>query len=194
MLPAFNHSHVLPPFLGDTMSLGRASPYVTDAAELATQLGMTAERKRLLHGFFALRECLDALGFSDGFFWLDGSFVELVEESRGTAPADIDVVCFVHAPIGIAPPQVQALMDQHPELFHRETCKIRFGCDFFIVNLDKPAKKLVQEVRYWYGLFSHRQSDQLWKGMLEVPLAGDYTAAAALLDNPALGDHDVAPA
>jgi len=41
----------------------------------------------------------------------------------------------------------------------------------------------VDEVRYWFGLFSHRRSDDVWKGMLQLPLdtaADDVQAANSI--------------
>jgi hypothetical protein len=41
--------------------------------------------------------------------------------------------------------------------------------------------------RYWFGLFSHRRSDGIWKGMLQVRLedvADDAAAIAALGPDP----------
>jgi hypothetical protein len=50
------------------------------------------------------------------------------------------------------------------------------------VNLTTSPEWLVTQTRYWYGLFSHRRGDALWKGMLQLPLESDDDAATALLD------------
>jgi hypothetical protein len=42
-------------------------------------------------------------------------------------------------------------------------------------------EKLVADVRYWFGVFSHRREDQLWKGLIQLPLASDDGEASRLL-------------
>ena len=65
MIPNFNHSHVLPPFLGNSPSqAAQASPYTTTANELVARLGHTPQRCVLLKGLFAYRQALIDLGFS----------------------------------------------------------------------------------------------------------------------------------
>lgn len=194
MIPAFNHSHVLPPFLGATVSYAEASPYVVTAAELVRRFGTTTERRLLLRGLMALRAKLLQLGFTEGFQWLDGSFVENVEAHAERPPADVDVVSFVHSPAGLSATQVQSLMDTNPEVFVRERCRADYFCDLFVVNLGKKPEKLVQDVRYWYGLYSHRRSDHVWKGLLQLPMVSDDDVALALLDNADEGDNDAATA
>jgi len=61
-----------------------------------------------------------------------------------------------------------------------------------MINLGKRPEKLIQDVRYWYGLFSHRRGDQVWKGMLQLALQSDDEMAQAILDNANAGGNDVA--
>ncbi len=198
MIPPFNHSNVLPPFLGEQLSHELASPYRTTALELAQRLGTTSERRALLVSFFALRSALRAIGFVSGFMWVDGSFTEDVEIHRGSPPQDIDVVFFAHAPTDCETSQkVRERMQANPTLFVRAQCKANFQCDFFVINLGKKPESLVADTRYWYGLFSHRRGDHVWKGMLELPMDCDDAAALAMIDNPAStqqGAGDVASA
>ena len=87
MIPNFNHSHVLPPFVGDTPTqVALTSPYATTSSELVARLGSTSQRCVLLQGLFAYRQALRDLGFADGFQWLAGSFVEDVESHEDRAP------------------------------------------------------------------------------------------------------------
>jgi hypothetical protein len=110
------------------------------------------------------RASLKVLGFTQGFQWVDGSFVENVEEHRSMPPKDIDVVTFTQPPVNMQPPAINAMMQAHPELFDRAQCKARFGCDTFMVRLNVAAQRLVRETAFWYGVFSHRRGDQVWKG------------------------------
>jgi hypothetical protein len=194
MIPAFNHSHVLPPFLGATVSYGEASPYITSAAELVQRFGFTPERRTILESFLALRAKMRRLGFAEGFQWVDGSFVENIEAHADRPPSDLDVVSFVHSPPGLSATQVQALMDANPDLFVKERCRDEYRCDLMVINLGKKPEKLVQDVRYWYGLFSHRRGDHVWKGLLQIPMVSDDERALSLLDNPATGDIDASTA
>jgi hypothetical protein len=195
MIPPFNHSHVLPPFLGDELTMQQASPYVTTSVELVQHFGNSIQRRALLRSFFALRTRLRSMGFVHGFFWIDGSFVENVEHSRQLSPGDIDTVFFANPPSHLVSAQEWVnLASGNSDVFERKQCKNKYACDFILINLGKPPEKLVKETRYWYGLFSHRRVDQVWKGLLELPMNNDDASALALLDNLELGDPHVAPA
>ena len=37
---------------------------------------------------------------------------------------------------------------------------------------------LIDQTKYWFGLFSHQRDTFLWKGMLEIPLTDDTDVAA----------------
>lgn len=181
MIPAFNHSHVLPPFEGDRLSSARSSPYPVTASGLVQRLADSRERCAILVGLFRYRAALKALGFTRGFQWLDGSFVEDVEAREDRPPNDIDVVTFAYPPGGMSKEQVRQLLADYPELFDHDRCKAGFHCDTSVVNLTTSPEWLVTQTRYWYGLFSHRRGDALWKGMLQLPLESDDETATALL-------------
>lgn len=182
VIPAFNHSHVLPPFEGDRMVSAHSSPYPVTASALARRLGTSHERCVILEGLFRYRTALRTLGFTNGFQWLDGSFVEDIEAREDRPPNDVDVVTFAHPPEGMLKDDVRQLMAEHPELFDHDRCKAGFHCDTSIVNLTTAPEWLVTQTRYWYGLFSHRRGDALWKGMLQLPLESDDEIAMALLN------------
>jgi len=188
-IPDFDHNGVLPPHIGDhAANRANMSPYLCNSMELCTKLGTTDERRQILLGFFELRDVLRQLGITSGFQWLDGSFAEDAEHTRGRAPNDIDVVTYyqpIPPPAGL-PPAVAALL---PVLIDRDATKQRFHVDHILVQLaSRPdriadATRLVDEVRYWFGLFSHRRSDDVWKGMLQLPLdtaADDVQAANSI--------------
>ncbi len=188
-IPDFDHNGVLPPHIGDhAVDRGAMSPYPTTSAELCTKLGTTDERRKILLGFFELRAALRQLGVTSGFQWLDGSFAEDAEKTRGHAPGDIDVVTFFQPvpPFANPTPAVTALI---PVLSNRDATKNQFRVDHILVPLASTpdriadARRLVDEVRYWFGLFSHRRSDDVWKGMLQLPLdtaADDQQAAESI--------------
>jgi len=118
---------------------------------------------------------------TDGFQWLDGSFVENVEAHLGRPPNDIDVVTFFRRPVAHvldaawiihAPSLISAL-------FFPPITKANYLCDAYAVDLDAPSEAIVMQTRYWFGLFSHRRVTQLWKGMVQIPLAVDGRDAEA---------------
>jgi hypothetical protein len=65
------------------------------------------------------------------------------------------------------PPDLVAIL---PVLNNRAATKTRFHVDHILVRLDLAPERLVDDVRYWFGLFSHRRGDDVWKGMLQIPL------------------------
>ncbi|MGJ7613154.1 MULTISPECIES: DUF6932 family protein [unclassified Variovorax] len=182
MIPNFNHSHVLPPFEGERMTSAHSSPYAVAASELVQRFAINSQRSLVLDGLLRYRAALHEAGFMGGFQWLDGSFVENVEARENRPPRDIDVVTFAHPPAGMSKAQINRMMDTRPELFDLDRCKKEFHCDTSLVNLTTAPEWLVLQTRYWYGLYSHRRGDALWKGMLQLPLESDDRVARAMLD------------
>lgn len=182
MIPTLTHSGVLPPYIGPspTRSAGMA-PYQASATELVATYATTGERIALLRGFFAFRSELGRLGIIDGFQWIDGSFVEDVETTRGQAPGDIDLVTFARRPTGMDDAAWRAIWVANPELFDPISAKARFGCEAFFIDLSLRPEVLVDRSRYWFGLFSHQRATATWKGMLRIPLNSDDTAAGVAL-------------
>lgn len=185
MVPDFSHSHVLPPFVGQRLSHAQGSPYVVTAVQLVQRFASNSRRQTILRGLFTYRARLREFGFVSGFQWLDGSFVENVEAAQSRPPNDVDLVTFSHPPGGMSATQVNAMLQANLDVFDRDRCKATFHCDTFLVNLSKAPEKLVDDTRYWYGLYSHRKGDQVWKGLLQLPLASDDDMALAILDNAA---------
>lgn len=181
MIPAFNMSGVLPPFLGENPTQRiEMSPYVVSIADVVKRYATSEERVRILAGLLEFRAALRSVGIVDGFQWLDGSFVEHVEETRSRAPADVDVVTFAHRPTA-SPDEWKRLVKNRPDLFQPSETKKRYCCDAYFVDLDKKPFFVVDDTRYWFGLFSHQRVTSLWKGMLSVPLQSDDGAARSLL-------------
>jgi len=193
VIPAFNHSYVLPPYIGDSPThFAQGSPYETTPLELVQRLGHTAARRRLLEGLFRYRGDLRSLGFSEGFQWLDGSFVENVEQSQARSPSDIDVVTFAMTPHGLSRSEVEALPRRYPDLLDPIRARAHYGCDAYLMPLDGSPGRLVRRAAYYFGLFSHRRSDNVWKGLLAMPLQSDDDAALSYLSDLAGGDTHAA--
>jgi hypothetical protein len=101
-IPDFTISSVLPPYLGTTPTNGALmSPYETTLARIAGKLCASTQRKEILRGLLRYRQELANLGFTTGFQWLSGSFMEDIETLETRHPQDVDLVTFYQRPAGI---------------------------------------------------------------------------------------------
>ena len=195
MIPDFNHSHVLPPFLGDSPTAAPdASPYRASMLEVTQRFASLPGRRPLIEGLLNYRADLAALGFVRGFQWLDGSFAEDVEAHAQRPPNDIDIVTFAFSPVGLTSAQISKVIADNPVIFTNARAKEKYGCDAYVVPLDKAPENLVKRTAYYFSLFSHRRSDQVWKGLLQIPLESDDALARGLLQNMSLGDTNAVTA
>lgn len=180
-IPAFNVSGVLPPFVGDTPVVPAAmSPYPTTMSALVRRFATSKERLEILVGLLNYRTALRSIGIVDGFQWIDGSFVEHAEQTRNRPPADVDIVTFAIRPTG-DPAAWRTLVADNPALFAPPRSKQTYRCDAYFVDLGRNPALIVNDTRYWFGLFSHQRNTSLWKGMLAVDLVSDDDEARALL-------------
>jgi|CXWL01.1.fsa_nt_gi hypothetical protein len=181
MIPPWNLSGVLPPFVGSATGAA-SSPYWTTTDELASRFAQSPARRMMLQGLLMYRRALVGVGIRDAFQWIDGSFIEDVERTQNRRPGDIDLVTFGHLPVDPADTAaVHAFAAAHPDLLDQQQTKRKFSCDAYFVNLALPPKSLVERAKYWSNLFSHRRSTHLWKGIVAVDLAADDSAAWALI-------------
>ena len=182
MIPAHNHSHVLPPFVGNTPTdRSRVSPYDTTLCAIVGRFSTNPDRVSIIKGLLDFRLSLISAGIVNGYQWLSGSFTENVEILRGRPPADIDVITVAHRPSGIRDNSTWvSFFDKNQDLFDPSVNKQKFMCDAYYIDLGAPAENVVLDVSYWYGLFSHRR-DGLWKGMLRISLQADDAEARTTL-------------
>lgn len=172
MIPNFNISNVLPPFVGlDPTSPALCSPYESSMSLFVARFGTSNERNIVLKGLLAYRAQLRAIGITSGFQVLDGSFVEDCEKIRNRPPSDIDLVTFSYLPVAGA--NVLPFVQTNIELFDQNLTKNKYKCDAYFVDLGKDSRLIVEDSFYWYGLFSHQRDTNLWKGMVRVPLISD---------------------
>jgi hypothetical protein len=150
------------------------TPFEATAVELVRTFGTSAHRLTLLQNWLEHRAAFRALGFTEGFQWIDGSFVE------DKVPRDLDVVTFSRRPARASGPQaLEALIRANPDQCIRGPVKTRYSLDAFFVDLDGSKESLVNATRYYAGLFSHRRTDDLWKGMVQVRFDNPVDDAAA---------------
>jgi len=70
----------------------------------------------------------------------------------------------------VTPHQLAELSIANTWLLQRSTTRERFDVDHFLISLGSPGVSLIAQTAYWYGLFSHRRHDGVWKGMLRLEL------------------------
>ena len=180
IIPNWSIHGTLPPIRPgtDATSTDR-SPYPAAPLDLCLRLGRTSERRQILRGLLDLRAELRTAGLADGFQWIDGSFAEDCEGTRGRPPGDVDVVTFI--PLGSRLRQ-QQLLTSHRVLFVAQEAKARFQVDHYVVATDHPFDAgQARWVAYWYSMWSHRRDDERWKGFVELSLSDDDAGAAAWL-------------
>lgn len=186
-VPPFDMRGLLPPFIGDDAATPDRSPYVATMPELVASLGTTDHRRQLIRNLIAYRALLASDGYERGIQFVDGSFVENVEQSAGRAPGDIDVFSILSAPTKYKSDFTAwgsaGLPFWRAEVADRDKNKQRFLLDTYAVLFEELQPiGLVQSVIYWYGLFSHQRGTFAWKGFVALALdrASDEAALAAL--------------
>lgn len=181
MIPAWNSSAVLPPVRpGQPGHSADRSPYQATFSEVIQRFATSPERIGILRGLLEYRRELLRVGITSGFQWLDGSFMEQKEISLGAPPKDVDVVTFFPLPVGVTDHAV--FTAQNPDLFEPDRSKIRFRVDAYALVLGDPLESDdVQQISYWYSMWSHRR-DGLWKGFVQVDITavGDQIEEALL--------------
>ena len=179
-IPDWDEAGVIPPMdPRDPVSFNR-SPYRVSLIDVIARFGNTQVRRELLSGLLDFRAEIHRAGLTRGFQWIDGSFVEDVESSRGRAPADIDAVTFFYIPDGHTR---ESLALAFPNIFATTATKADFRVDSYFVGLNQTdAERIVGRAAYWYGLWGHTRRG-LWKGFVEVDLdPGEDEAVRAALD------------
>ena len=177
-IPAFDHNLVLPPHLGAPTLPDHLSPYPCTTLHLCERLAMTPERRRILEKFLDFRERLQQEGLLTGFQWLDGSFLEDIEQRDGRPPRDLDVVT-VYWGYDLA--FQTALVTKFPEVANPTLAKAQYSLDHYPFDAGFSPELTLDQTRYWISLFSHNRLG-VWKGMLRIELNTPVEDAAARLE------------
>ena len=181
-IPAFDLGGVLPPFIGpEPGSFAFQSPYKSTPENFVARFGISAARNQILRGWLTYRDELRQVGLENGFQWVDGSFVEDKEKSKGVAPKDVDVVTVFNRPPGLSQdadwnPMASTLL---PTLFDPDYCKAQFHCDAYPIDLGAPSENVAMLSAFWFSLFSHQRATYRWKGIVQIPLGPASIDAAA---------------
>lgn len=177
-IPDWTAEGVLPPVDANSPTSPTRSPYEVSLVDLIQRFGTSRERLRILDGFLRYRQGLHDAGLTEGFQWLDGSYMEYVEALENRPPNDIDVVSFIDFP---GATKQQEVLDNFNEAIGilpdaHLTIKKHYHVDAYFVamNVISP-ERLVERSSYWYSMWSHRRDDS-WKGFLQVSLLPDQAA------------------
>ena len=182
-IPEWDANKVLPPIHPEAPEgqehdrLYRA-PYAVPLAEFIGRFAGTLERMDLVQRFLEYRATLHQAGITEGFQWINGSFVENIEEgSRMRPPDDIDVVTFYYTNEDANP--------NFEELFNPRITKQDFRVDAYGIEIDQPLDvSTVTTIGHLHSLWSHRRGDDIWKGYIQTDLDPEE-------DNPAQRTLDV---
>lgn len=178
-IPDWNLSGIIPPIRPGVMGHDPdRSPYKVELIEVVQKFTLSQERANILTGLMSYRAAWHRAGVTSGFQWLDGSFLENIEETENRAPRDMDVVTFFHIPAGHNQsslfPHIRSLLDT-------KAAKIEFSVDAYGIPLDGAyEERKIANTTYWYSMWSHRRSG-LWKGFLQVNLDPATDAACSSL-------------
>ena len=174
-IPDWNDQAVIPPVRDvppeQQHRIEYRSPYLTTIKQVIERFATTPNRVRLLRGLLEYRSALYNLGITEGFQWLDGSFLENVETGsqpeQERRPHDIDVVTFYY------PPADELFLTD--ELFTPQATKAKYSIEGYGVPLGEPLdKELVEAISYWHGMWSIRRRDHHAKGFVQIDLDPEY--------------------
>ena len=186
-LPAFDRTGLIPAFIGTDARTADRSPYRVTMVELVDRLGTSSWRRTLLRNLLTYRDMMAGDGYANGIQFIDGSFVENVEVTRGRDPGDIDVFSIVTIPAKYLANPAEWPVTGFPfwddELTNWQKNKDRFHLDTYgIVINTSTVDEFIDGITYWYSLFSHRRDTFDWKGFASVTLdqGGDAAALAEL--------------
>ncbi|MDR1279811.1 MAG: hypothetical protein LBK99_03185 [Opitutaceae bacterium] len=176
MIPQWNNAAVLPPIRpGQPGHSPDRSPYRVSLTAVIERLATSPERIKILRGLIAYRTAFMQTVTSDGFQWLDGSFMENKEILAGESPRDVDVVTFYRLP---SDRNQSDLASSSPLLFDHDHVKKTWLVDAYTCQTGLSLERYdVRRISYWHSMWSHRRNG-IWKGFVQVELslAEDQTA------------------
>ena len=169
-IPDWDNQHRLPPIRPQSHEREQhepqnRSPYKASIGEFIKRFAVSPHRVGLLHRFLDYRRDIYDAGIKDGFQWINGSFVEDIE-NRGQDPRppnDIDVVTFYHPP--------QNGSDSYLDLFNNLKTRPKYDVDAYPVQLGELLDEAVAvEIGYWAIFWSQQRGSGGLKGFVQVDL------------------------
>ncbi len=160
-IPALNDDGLLPTFHRDPKISDR-SPFQATMREIVEAFGYTDHRRNLLRSLLEYRSTLAEHGFTSGLQFINGSFVQNVEDLENRYPRDIDLFSVLSVP--------KKYMDDR-ELWQREGLTIwknvvlgpRAGLHIYAeLNLSVNFRHFL----YWHDVFSQQRDTFNPKGYI----------------------------
>ncbi len=181
-LPQFDGTGLLPAFIGSDATTADRSPYIVSMPELVVRFGTSPERRQLLRNLIEYRKVIASGGYDTGIQFIDGSFVEDIENIKGRPPRDIDIYSLLGMPEKYKNDKAfwisEGMAYWSGEIAHRNKNKNRYQLDTYGDIIDTlPVPNFITRVIYWYGLFSHQRDTNTWKGFAALPLSPTSDAA-----------------
>lgn len=165
-IPEFNHNFVIPPFInGDPGFSSNHSPYKSNILEFCEKFSFSKERVEILKKFVDFRIEVNKLN-TQGYQWVDGSFVEQKELSQKQPPKDIDIATFVllhHKDSS----EVNAIF---PDFLNRKKLKEIYKVDHMLVALNGLNHfQIIEQTNFLSKLFSTSRTG-VAKGIVRIEL------------------------
>lgn len=167
-IPDFDHNNVLPPFINGRPGIpANHSPYVCSILEFCTKFATSEVRIQLLNKFVEFRIKIHEVGITNGFQWVDGSFLENKEKALDQSPNDIDVATFFQ----VTSPNTEAkVQSSFPEFVDRKLAKDNFRLDHLLLHITSLSPyDLIRNTNFISKLFSYSRRG-VYKGMVEIHL------------------------
>lgn len=187
VIPSWTMSGIVPPIRpGMSGASPDRSPYKSALTDFIDQFAINQARLNILAGLIKYRQALHEIGLTEGFQWLDGSFLEDVEGAENRTPRDIDVVTFYRRPKSLNESELAVKLTH---LLNTEHSKNRYHVDGYGFELGSAVEPYkIRMLTYWYSMWSHRR-DGLWKGFVQIDLAPieDDDAEIIIVDKLAKG-------
>jgi|GEM_PF-157652 len=185
-IPDFDYTGHLPPYQGNpALSSNNMSPYSTSLLEVVKRFGHTKHRRNILKLFIQFREELYNSGISEGYQWIAGSFITQKEKFLGEEPGDVDVVTF-YSVDKVVGEKVKAdyKSSDGKHFLRRDYAKEQWKTDAFFINLHpKNIHKIIDDTRYWFGLFGHKMLTITYTTMVGCVKCGTINETNAMLEH-----------
>lgn len=169
LIPEWSIQGVLPPIRPGREAVHRdRTPYRSDIVGFVERFALTPARIELLKCFLEYRKAIHDIGIVTGFQWINGSFAEHIEIIGGRDPRDIDCVTFYAMPEGYTE---ETLYGKNPNLFEHSDVKSQFHVDSFYIDIaENLTQELIDDLTYWYSLWSHQRDTFAWKGFIQIEI------------------------
>ena len=167
------------PYELDNPDLSNQSPYRISLLRLVRDFGYTPARRALLANFLEYRTTLHQAGIMRGFQWVNGSFVENIEQTEIREPNDIDVVTFFQLPDGFTE---RTFITANVTILDPDFIKSKYRVDAQHIVLDPENDYSTYSYSFWHNFWSYDRYGRR-KGYLEIDLSANEEDAAAAAIN-----------